>query len=1000
MLGFQAAPSDLGMEARRRLGVADTPGVRRAAVIARHGHFHVYGLVLRPATREAVAATVERLARHSDDRFLLLALEEGGESLSLGCPVAASQGLRGRVMRVGLSAPSRIAAEILGGLAPRNGEGALTLAARIGDVLSQEGLTTRFFRELRRLHERAAAAAAGAERATGDERDGLALLFLTRVLFLYFIQAKGWLAGRSDFLPSLLDLALARGHSFHRSVFTPLCFGALAAAPGERRGLARSLGDVPFLNSGLFEPHALERRFPTAELSNHTWRELFDDLFERFHFTVRESDDTDAVDPEMLGRVFEGLMARDRRRDAGAFYTPRPLLRHLVARTLEAATAGADAERLRRIRVLDPAVGSGAFLLEALTWLESRRAAVLPDEDPLERRRAIIRDCLFGVDIDPMAVRLAELRLWLALVADVPAPDAVCPLPNLDQNLRQGDSLLSPLDLGAARAPGAARHVRAVAEARAAYFASTGIHKAALARRIRDHERALARACADTDLARVTERLADAATGRDLFGRRAARSALAERTVRRWRTQRRELRQLRDRIEQDDVVPFFAWDIHFGEAVADGGFDVVIGNPPWVRGERISPRVREQLAARYAAFRPDTSRRGFAHLPDLSVAFVERALMLVREGGMIGMVLPAKLLRAGYAAPLRALLQRDAAIIAVEDRSHAPHGFAATVFPMLCVLRRGRPRADDRTRVAVHVEGRAPLAGIVTPRDLRLEPDTPRAPWLVLPGASAAAVRTAMGAGPALSSHFRPRLGVKTGANDIFVRGTDTADDLPRTWTRPAVQGRDITPFRIEPGAAVLAALGPEGRPLEELPSDVAAYLAPHRARLARRADAARAPYWALFRTDLLGAPWLVLWRDIADRLEAAPLDRRRRDAPIPLNTCYGVAVDSETTAWWLSAWLNSAPLRAIASAIAERGSGGVYRFSATTVGSLPLARHSEPALLTQLAQLARRAAGGDLRSHDAIDALVANALDLSPAVVTELARLDAALRRDAGRGR
>jgi hypothetical protein len=240
---------------------------------------------------------------------------------------------------------------------------------------------------------------------------------------------------------------------------------------------------------------------------------------------------------------------------------------------------------------------------------------------------------------------------------------------------------------------------------------------------------------------------------------------------------------------------------------------------------------------------------------------------------------------------------------------------------------------------------------------------------------------------------------VKTGANPVFVRDRGDAGDLPPRWTRPAVQGRDITPFRVEPGALVLAALDRAGRPLAEAPQEVAAYLAPHRGVLARRADAAHAPAWALFRTELLAGPWLVVWRDIADRLEAAPLDRRAADAPIPLNTCYGVAAADERQAWWLSAWLNSTPLRAVACAIAERGSGGAFRFSAATVGALPLPPTDDTGLLHALARLGRDAAGGDLRSLHDIDALALDALGLPACTADDLARLGAALCRDA-RGR
>jgi hypothetical protein len=661
---------------------------------------------------------------------------------------------------------------------------------------------------------------------------------------------------------------------------------------------------------------------------------------------------------------------------------------------------GRGTRQVHRVLILDPAVGSGAFLLEALAWLEERRAALLPLESAAERRRTIVRDCLFGVDVDPMAVRLAELRLWLALVGDAASPDAVCPLPNLDQHLRQGDSLLSPVDLGAARVPEAAVHVRAVAETRVAYFGASGAQKMQLARRIRTHERAIASACAEADLARLTAKLADATGERDLFGARATRGAALARAVQGWRERRRELRLMRDRIAGDDALPFFAYDVHFGEIVAEGGFDVVLGNPPWVRGERLPASVRERLGQRYAAFRASPSRRGFAHLPDLSVAFVERALQLVREEGVVGMVLPAKLLRAGYAGPLRCLLSRRATVLLLEDRSQAAHGFGATVFPMIAVLRRRPPSDDGTARVALHDIAGGTIAGTTRQDALPLDPDAPRAPWLVLPGALAAAFRSALRAGPPLASRFQPRIGVKTGANEIFLRPLARAEELPTACRALAVQGRDIAPFRVVPGAALLAPLDERGRPLPAIPAAVAKFLAPFSRRLAQRADAKGAAPWALFRTELLAAPWLVLWRDIAGTLEAAPLDRSAPGAPIPLNTCYGVAVPDEPTAWWLNAWLNSGPLRAMATVTAERASGGVFRFSAATVGALPLPPRTDAQLLASLEQRGRDIAADLPGATDALDRLVADALGLPAGVAAELARLGAALRRDTGRDR
>ncbi|MFI5207078.1 MAG: Eco57I restriction-modification methylase domain-containing protein [Gemmatimonadales bacterium] len=1003
-LGFSPVGDELGPVAREQLGFAgDGLGVSRAAIVARHGPFVVYGAVLARAGRPEVAHAVERLARAiPGERNLLLALDTGGTTLAAAAVAPSVTGFRARQLRIPLERPSAVMAEILGGLAPRARDSALSLSLRVADALADEGLTSRFFREFARLHGRAAEALGGMPRATGAERRDLALVILTRVLFLYFVQAKGWLGGRSDFLPSLLDAALARGHPFHRSVFEPLCFGALSAPAGSRSAAARRLGGVPFLNGGLFERHVLERRFPTAFLPDETWRDLFDELFERFHFTVRESED-DAVDPEMLGRVFEGLMAEGRRRTSGTYFTPRPLLTRLVAISLRAALENRPSEAVRELRVLDPAVGSGAFLLEALAQIEVLRGTRFPDEPPLLRRRAIVRDCLFGVDLDPMAVRLAELRLWLALVAeDEAAWNEVVPLPNLDQNLRQGDSLLSPLDLAPpSHVSGNTARLQAVAERRVEYFAATGRRKAELARSIRADERAIAHASADAAIASLTARLADAASaaGRDLFGRRAGRDEAGARRVATWRRRRRELIELRRRLSTDDALPFFSFDVHFGGILAQGGFDLVIGNPPWVRGERVSPGMRAMLQRRYRSFRAAApGRRGFSHLPDLSVAFVERAVQLARPRGVVGFVLPAKLLRAGYAAPLRAMLRESATIVHLEDRSHAAaSGFAATVFPMLCALRRDPP--DPATPVTVLTStGGDEIGGTTTQHDLPLDPQMRGAPWLVLPRESSCIVRRVLQAGPRLTSLFRPRLGVKTGANEVFVRDLHHANELPDACRVPAIQGRDIRPFAIVPSAWLLAALDELGNPLRDVDPGVAAYIATRRGVLARRADARHGPPWMLFRTDLLRSRWLVLWRDIAGQLEAAALERRGCRDPVPLNTCYGVSVPDEYTACWLSAWLNSSPMRATAAALAERASGGVFRFSATTVGQLPVPSRTDGPALRSLAAIGGAARRGQNWSQHDLDAHVLASLGLEETVAGALRRLDAALRRDAGR--
>ncbi|HEV2251531.1 MAG TPA: hypothetical protein VGT60_13610 [Candidatus Limnocylindria bacterium] len=499
----------------------------------------------------------------------------------------------------------------------------------------------------------------------------------------------------------------------------------------------------------------------------------------------------------------------------------------------------------------------------------------------------------------------------------------------------------------------------------------------------------------------LTARLADAAcaAGRDLFGRRAGRDVAGARRVAAWRRRRRELIDLRRRLSSEDALPFFSFDVHFGGVLAQGGFDLVVGNPPWVRGERVSAGTRAMLERRYRSFRAAApGRRGFSHLPDLSVAFVERALQLARPRGVVGFVLPAKLLRAGYAAPLRTLLRDSATIIHIEDRSHAAaSGFAATVFPMLCALRREPPDQDAPATVLTStVDGE--IGGLTTQRDLQLDVELRGAPWLVLPRETACVIRRVLQAGPRLTSLFKPRLGVKTGSNETFVRSNDQADELPVVCRVPAIQGRDIRPFAIVPSAWLLAALDDQGNPLRDVDPAVAAYIAVHRASLARRADARRGPPWSLFRTDLLRSRWLVIWRDIAGRLEAAALERRSRADPVPLNTCYGVSVPDEFAACWLSAWLNSAPMRAAAVALAERASGGAFRFSATAVGQLPVPTRTDGSLVRSIAAIGGAAKRGqDWSQHD-LDAYVLASLGLEENVAGALGRLDSALRRNAGR--
>ena len=392
-----------------------------------------------------------------------------------------------------------------------------------------------------------------------EDRHALALLQLTRVLFLYFVQAKGWLSGNGRFLAEAVDRCLSRGRRVHRDLLRPLFFGTLNCPISERSRTALAFGPIPFLNGGLFEPHPLERRV-RGDIENALWRDAFDRLFERFHFTVTEGE-RGGIAPDMLGRVFEGVMAPQERRASGTYYTPSALVRQLLDEGLAAVVSDrlacslAEAERciadgaerarraIRRLRILDPAVGSGAFLLGALERLSA--LGTIKGSVAAARRRILQRN-LFGVDRNGAAVRLTELRLWLAVIADdgTERPAEVHPLPNLDRLIRQGDSLFDPAGSGL-RAPADRRMASELAHLRSGVVTATGREKRGILRRLVRVEAEIAeRSLAGTSEA-LRESIAEwlrVARCVDLFG---ARRGLGVKETERLAELRRELRQVR-----------------------------------------------------------------------------------------------------------------------------------------------------------------------------------------------------------------------------------------------------------------------------------------------------------------------------------------------------------------------------------------------------------------------------------------------------------------------
>jgi Eco57I restriction-modification methylase len=857
--------------------------------------------------------------------------------------------------------------------------GALAFVSRASDALGAETAGRRFFREFRNTLERMSEGLPGT--VPPQDRHNLALLQLTRILFLYFIQSKGWLGGRARFMAEEIDRCLRHRRRIHRDLLRPLFFGTLNCPQARRTKAAAAFGAIPFLNGGLFEPHPLEHRFPT-DIPNNLWRTAFDGLFERFHFTVSEGEWNGGVAPDMLGRVFEGVMAPEARHASGTFYTPSRWVGRVLDAALTAVLASrlgcgeGEAERrladpdagatavLEGLTLLDPAVGSGAFLLGAL----ERLAQVARGPGASIRKRRVLQRNLFGVDQSAAAVRLTELRLWLSVIAEDPAEDArqVSPLPNLDCLIRQGDSLFDPIHQSSEPSVQQSAPAGELPALRQALITASGTEKRALVRRLRmveAHLVAQSLLLAEERNRAATAQCLSQARGSDLFGKRRGVDRELQGRLDQLRSQGRFLRASRKRLASEGEVPWFHYQSHFADVFAAGGFDLVVGNPPWLRSEEIPPTVRQRLAGRYRWWR--SGGRGYANKPDLAVAFIERSLELTAPAGVVVMLVPAKIASAGYAAAARHELASITTMNAIVDlTADAGADFEATVYPMALVTTKVRPAPQHRVRTrletgSVEGLGQTRLAG--------------GGPWILTTDSLQNVLADLQARHPPLGQSFVCQLGLKTGANRIFL---DPPDGLERTLLRWAVRGRDVTAFRCAPVARLLWTHDVRGLPRTQLPPVGAAYLAEHESELRARRDYNSGPVWTVFRARAATGRYRVVWSDLARDLVAAALTSRRDLQLIPLNSCYVIAARSAQAAELVTACLNSTWLRAAARLTAVPAAGGFSRFNARVISGLPLPTSAvtDP-LMPELARAGRK--GSDVQRE--IDERMAEHLGLSP---------------------
>ena len=431
-----------------------------------------------------------------------------------------------------------------------------------------------------------------------------------RIVFLYFLQSKGWLAGNLHYMHDLFyDASDEVKGDFLDKVLEPMFFGLLNTKPEDRSSapLVNGVGvkyipnadEIPYLNGGLFQQEKIDEVdsvFPAG-----MFQSLFD-FFDSYNFTIDENDPNDAevgVDPEMLGKIFENLLEDNK--DKGAFYTPKEIVRYMCQESLTAylqtgiedaevkehianfvktndveELGGASSElamsidqKLIDVKICDPAIGSGAFPMGLLRELYACRKSIeiFEEDNAADIKRHIIQNNIYGVDIEKGAVDIARLRFWLALIIDEKEP---MPLPNLDFKIMQGNSLL---------------------ESYKGVDLDVTSKKLKTGKDTKKTRGVLSLGFEETDVQKVIQDLVKSYFSITDHTLRAQRRKEIDKYVKDYiKICAEGNHEVQDAVDELDIPndQFFLWHTYFADVFEQGGFDIVIGNPPYVNVEGIS----------------------------------------------------------------------------------------------------------------------------------------------------------------------------------------------------------------------------------------------------------------------------------------------------------------------------------------------------------------------------------------------------------------------------
>ena len=572
-----------------------------------------------------------------------------------------------------------------------------------------------------------------------------------------FIKTKynmPWGTGRKDFIRTIYKQAIKEHKNFFDSYVEQFFYNGL----NEKRDnqyFALFNCKIPFLNGGLFEPLNNYRwsssRFsiPNDMFSNDEKNGILDFL-DLYNFTIDEEEPLEkeiAVDPEMLGKIFENLLDVKDRKSKGAFYTPREIVHYMCQESLanylvnkvgvdyneiiqfikygdlisqidwESALDNKESHQLgntiynkiveidkalMNVKVADPAVGSGAFPLGILNEIVKLRNnlttyMLIQSElgqlnldliiDSEQRKRDIydmklqtIENCIYAVDVENSAIDIAKLRLWLSLIVDYPNVEEPKPLPNLDCKIMQGNSLLDEFE-------GVPLFSRKILKNSMRKNASKVHVQQNMFGEVADiHiQQSLNFDSNDIDFDKYIEEML--LLQKQYF----STSDNKLKKVLKQKIEKIQLDMVEETLKNDKLKlekfksesskkqkPWFIWELEFYDVFKDnGGFDIVIGNPPYVDSEHMM-KTQDGVELRKACTQKYKTAKGNW---DLFVIFVELGFKLATDKGILSLIIPNKIVSANYSKTLRTYML-EKSLIEIRDYSNVNVFKSASVYPV------------------------------------------------------------------------------------------------------------------------------------------------------------------------------------------------------------------------------------------------------------------------------------------------------------------------------